>query len=614
MSDKLLPYYSRELTYIRALAADFAKSHPAMAERLGVSENPDEARDPHVERLIEAFAYLTGRIRRKLDDDFPELINGLMGVLYPHYLAPIPSMAIAQIQLSRAQAELTEGYTVAVGAEVEAPVTSGTFAGEKCLYRTSYPVTVWPIEISAARLGGLTFIPGSLKAGQAVAALHITLRCLSKEVTFAKLPMRDLRFFLNGQDQHTLLLYELIFNNTVEVVLRRTPTDSDPPLLGKNAVRDVGFAKTEGLLPYPNRSFPGYRLLSEYFVFPRKFLFFDIEFPAKSLASAGGQIELILYLNRTYTDIEKIVAPDTFRLGCTPMINLFQKRADHIELDETKTEYRIVPDRRRHLAHEVYSIDQVSVTPRGERSIDCRPFYSFTHRTPVAAADMFWYSRRRSPRVGQRTDHGTEVYLSLVDLEFEAAVTAERSLTADITCLSRDLPQFLPWGGGQPRLSLTAGGPVTLECLTQPTRTFRGESDRGAMWRLISHLSLNYLSLEGGPEAADALREILRLYDYAASAESRSKIDSILDVSSRRVTGRAGGVAAGGTCRGVEVTIRFDEDRFSDRGLFLFATVLERFLALYCTINSFVQLVATTKQREDILRRWPRRTGEQVLL
>lgn len=612
MSDKLLPYYSRELTYIRALAAEFAKAHPAMAERLGVSA--DEAKDPHVERLIEAFAYLTGRIRRKLDDDFPELINGLMGVLYPHYQAPIPSMAIAQIALSRAQAELTEGYSVPAGAEVEAPITSGPFGGEKCHFRTCYPVTVWPIEVSAARLGGILQANAATRASSATASLQITLRCISKEVTFAKLPMKVVRFFLHGQDQHTLQLYELIFNNTVEVLLKRAPNDANPIVLGKNALRDVGFGKSDGLLPYPSRSFPGYRVMTEYFVFPRKFLFFEIEVAPEHFAQAGGQIELVVCLNRSVADLEKAVSADSLRLGCTPIVNLFHKRADHIELDETKTEYRIVSDRRRPMVHEVYSVDQVMVTPRGGKPVECRPFYSILHRTAAGASDIFWHSRRRSPRTGGHKDPGTEVYLSLVNLDFEHSTLSERTLSADITCLSRDLPQSLPWGGGQPRLTLTAGGPVTLECLTQPTRTLRPSGDRGAMWRLISHLSLNYLSLEGGPEAAEALREILRLYDFTGSADSRSKIDGILDLNSRRVTGRTGGMAAGGICRGVEVSIRFDEDRFSDRGMFLFASIIDRFFGLYCSVNSFVQFVATTKQHEEVFRRFARRSGEQVLL
>jgi type VI secretion system protein ImpG len=611
MSDKLLTCYNRELAYIRSLAAEFARAHPATAQRLGITA--EQARDPHVERLIEAFAYLTGRIRRKLDDDFPEVINGLMGVLYPHYQAPIPSMAIVQMTTSSKQADSAEGIAIPAGAEIEAPIATAGMAGEKCLFRTCYPVTVWPIEVSAARLGALPPTSAALRAAHATAALQLTLRCLSKEVTFGKLALRTLRFFLNGQDPHTRQLYELIFNNSVEVILKRSSNDPDPVRLGKPALREVGFGRNEGLLPYPSRTFPGYRLLTDYFVFPQKFMFFEIELNEGQLDQAGGQIELLIGLNRTAAELEKAVSAASVRLGCTPIVNLFRKRADHIELDETKTEYRIVADRRRPLAHEVYSIDQVMVMHPGGKPMPCRPFYSYNHRTPADGAELFWHSRRRPPRTGADTDGGTEVYLSLTDLGFEPASPGGRTMAVDATCLNRDLPQSLPWGGGQPRMTLAAGGPVNLECLTQPTPTLRPAGERGAMWKLISHLSLNQLSLEG-PEAAEALREMLRLYDFADSADSRSRIDGILDLTSRRITGRAGGLAAGGVCRGVEVAMRFDEERFFDRGLFLFASVLDRFFGMYCSVNSFVQLVATTKQREGVFRKFARRTGEHVLL
>jgi type VI secretion system protein ImpG len=171
----------------------------------------------------------------------------------------------------------------------------------------------------------------------------------------------------------------------------------------------------------------------------------------------------------------------------------------------------------------------------------------------------------------------------------------------------------LPRGGKHPQLTLVSGGPVELDCLTQPTATFRATQERGAMWRLVSHLNLNYLSITGGPQAAETMREMLRLYNFAESVDAEAKIGSILEVESHLVTRRAGGASAGGAARGMEVKIRFDEDRFADRGLFLFASVLERFVALYCSINSFSQLVAMTKQRDGILKRWSPRAGEQVL-
>jgi type VI secretion system protein ImpG len=177
------------------------------------------------------------------------------------------------------------------------------------------------------------------------------------------------------------------------------------------------------------------------------------------------------------------------------------------------------------------------------------------------------------------------------------------------------LPHRLPFGGDQPRLQLSEGGAVVsrISCLTAPTRTYRTALKYGSLWRLISHLTLNHLSITDNEEGADALREILKLYDFADSDETRSMIEGILRVSSRRVVGRATGEGGVAFCRGLEVTLHFDPKRFTGSGLFLFACVLERFLGLYCSVNAFTKLVATVEGRKGELRRWPPRMGEKVL-
>jgi type VI secretion system protein ImpG len=212
-------------------------------------------------------------------------------------------------------------------------------------------------------------------------------------------------------------------------------------------------------------------------------------------------------------------------------------------------------------------------------------------------------------------DNGTEVFLSLVDLGFSPSAPADWTVDIETTCLNRDLPHRLPFGGGQPRLQFTEGGALVsgISCLTPPTRTLRPAMQRGTLWRLISHLSLSHLSLVDGSEQADALREILRLYNFTDSPETQAIIDGVLSVNSRRVVGRVGRDLSAGFCRGLEVTLQFDEEKFAGSGLLVFASVLERFLALYVSLNSFTRLVALTKGKETVYRRWPPRTGEKVL-
>jgi type VI secretion system protein ImpG len=362
----------------------------------------------------------------------------------------------------------------------------------------------------------------------------------------------------------------------------------------------------------------GYRLLSEYFSFPHKFLFFDLSgWKREMLGKAGNRLEFYLYLNRTSVDLEQNVGEDSFQLGCTPIINLYKQRAEPIALNHTHTEYRVVPDARRPQANEVYSVDRVTATSPENEQVEYRPFYSFKHAADRLVQKTFWFvSRRPAEQCGGEVDRGTEVHLSLVDLGFDTSSPNDWTLDVETTCLNRDLPHRLSWAKGQSGLRLTMGAPVTaIESMTgRPTPTLRPTLKRGAAWRLISHLSLNHLSLADSEEGANALREILKLYDFADSSETREMIDGILGVSSRRVVGRVAGDVRGGFCRGVEVTLHFDEDRFVGSGLFLFACVLERFLGLYSTVNSFTKLIATTNKREGELRKWPPRAAETVLL
>ncbi len=612
MSDDLLPYYNRELAFIRRMGAEFAEAHPKIAGRLQLA--PETAEDPHVERMIEAFAYLNARIRHKLEDDFPEITDALLSVLYPHYLAPIPSMAVARFVLDRQQGDLTTGYTIERGSMVETEPVEG----EPCRFRTCYPVTLWPIELVSAEIQGRPFTaPQTAYTPEAAAVLRLELVCFAKEMTFGNLAIDSLRFFLNGQAQHVYALYELVFNNTIGVALAGSPRDAEPVLLGSGCIRPVGFERDEGMLPYSARSMPGYRLLSELFTFPQKFLFFDLAgLNSEGSQRIGNKLEVFFYLSRSTADLEQNVTADVLQLGCTPMVNLYRQRAEPIALAHSETEYRVVPDARRPQANEVYSIDRVAATSPDNQQLDFQPFYSFKHASAAKQQKAFWCATRRpAGRAGGQVDRGTEVYLSLVDLGFQPSAPADWTLDVETTCLNRDLPHRLPFGRGQLRLRLAKGGPLErIECLTRPTPTYRPALKHGALWRVISHLSLNHLSLADQEDGAHALREILKLYDFADSAETRAVIEGVVSVRSRRVVGRAGGDGHGAICRGIEVTVHFDEERFSGSGVYLFACVLERFLGLYCSVNSFSKLIATTDQREGELRRWPPRAGETVLL
>lgn len=621
MIDDLLPHYDAELTFIRRMAAEFAEAHPKIASRLRLSA--DAIDDPHVGRLIESFAFLTARIHQKLDDEFPELIDALIGTLYPHYLAPIPSMAIVQFT---GQPDLTGPTEVAAGTEL----LSEAVDGETCRFRTAYPVTLWPIALETAVVTGRPLAaPPNPRAGAAVACLRLGLQCLSPEMSFDKLGLDCLRFFLRGQPQLAFPLCELILNNTISLALADAPNDPNPVILPPSAICPVGFAEDEGLLPYPARSFLGYRLLTEYFAFPDKFLFFDVVgISAKSLVRAGNKLEIFLYFNRAPNEVASVKV-ENFALGCTPIVNLFRQRAEPIRLNHRQAEYRVVPDARRPMTTEIYNIESVTAAAPSGETATYAPFFSLRHAGSGGDAQnrLFWHATRRAAAArdpelewrraeARRGGPGSDIMLSLVDMNFDPRAPADWIASVDALCLNRNLPAALPYGGGHPEFNFVEGvaGVKQISCVTAPTPTLRPQVGAGNRWRLISHLTLNHLSLFDTDEGAEPLREILYLYDFRDSAETRAIIDSILSVKCERGVARAPGRDMGAFCRGLDIAIEFEGERFSTSGLYLLAAVLERFLGLYGSINSFTRLTARIKGRAGVVRKWAPRAGNLVLL
>ena len=619
MRDDLLAYYERELTFLRQLGAEFAERYPKIAGRLVLEE--DKCEDPHVERLIEAFAFLAGRIHRKLDDELPEITEALHSVLYPHYLAPIPSMSIVQFAMDTAQARLQTGQTV----KRDSMLSSKPVEGSPCRFRTCYPVTIWPVELTSARFEApaQTGVTGDRTRSLLRMEVRVTdgmpFSGLKEKVTeteernFARL-----RFYLQGEGQLVYGLYELLFNNVVQVELRAPKQKgAQPPVVLQPAcVRTVGFERDEGMLPYTDRSFMGYRLLQEFFTFPEKFLFFDLcGLDRAAAAGVADVMELRIHFDREFP-LERAVSAQTFRLNCTPIVNLFHQVAEPIQLTHTQTEYRVVPDVRRQLGTEVYSVDAVmNVAPHLEEPIHYQPFYSYKHALDRDRERTFWHSSRRQS--ARKDDEGTELYLSLVDLDFDPAAPGVDTITVRTTCTNRDLPGKLPFGAPEGDFQLEGAGLFTaIRCLKKPTPTIRPSLRRAAQWRLISHLSLNYLSLieSGGGKGPEALHEILKLYDFADSAVTRRQIAGIVHVSARRVFRAVGANLTTSFVRGLEITVEFDEQQYVGSGAFLFASVLERFFSLYASINSFTQTVAATRQREGILKTWPPRNGEQIVV
>jgi len=623
VSDDLLPWYERELSVLGDAAARFAGQHPKIASRLSLGS--DSVADPHVERLLQGVAFLNARLHKRLDDDFPELTSGLLELLYPHYLRPTPSLSIVEMHLDEKQAALVAGHAVPRGTLLETEPADGS----ACRFRTCFDLRLWPVRVASARLAGPPFQLPAVPPVNAAAVLDVVIESFQQQFPIRAMPLGRLRFHLHsGVGTSLFRLYELLLTRCVGVIVSNGPDDPRPVHLPADRVVAAGFDRTEAALPDDPRSFPGYRLLSEFFALPQKFMFVDlVGLEPGVLATVGPRLALSFLLSATDRELERVVDANAIRLGCTPIVNLHEMRLDPVRISGTRTEYPVVPDARRPRAVEIYSIDAVETSSPGERPVPAAPIYA---AAAFAAGDasrprLRWSATRRiaeDPRPDGATDRAGDVWLSLLDGQGGPAEVANIVVHVRATCTNRNLPDKLPFAVGRPRLHVEDGqGPIDrITCLLRPTKALRHRSGRGEAWRLVSHLSLNHLSLvdAGDGQAAAALRNVLALYlhdDLEDFSQKQRWVQGVVGVRGRRVAARVGG-DYGGVAQGIEVLLQLDEERFADNTGYLFASLLDRFIGAWVAINSFSRTVATSRQKESRQEqwRWPPRAGSRTLV
>jgi type VI secretion system protein ImpG len=379
----------------------------------------------------------------------------------------------------------------------------------------------------------------------------------------------------------------------------------------------VGFELDEGLLPVPRRSFVGYRLLTEYFTFPEKFYFLDITGLERLRGGGfGNELELVFLVSRferaeRRTLLESAVSADTIRLGCTPVINLFPRASEPVLLTQRRAEYQLVADARRRDAVEIYSVEGVSAVTAGRpETLHFEPLYSYRHGTGPTSG-LFWTATRR-PR-DWRSTGAWDVFLAFVDLGAKLAHPEGDAVTARLLCYNADLPRRLPIGDPRGDFTLPGGGPVSrISALVQPTGLIRPRAEGSLLWRLVSLLSLNFTTLaEGGPEP---LQELLRLHNLRDSPAAEKEIQAISAIGTSRTYARIAGEHGLAFGRGQRVALALEEEQFAGGTVYLFASVLERFLGLYTSLNSFTVLRVSTSQRKEVLREWPPRAGWKALV
>ena len=623
----LLPYFEAELSQLRRAAQDFAADYPRLAGHLML--NGDAAEDPHVERLIQSFALLASRVHKRLDDDFPLFTESFHDVLYPHYLRPFPSCSIAQFDIGSTAGQMAAITTIERGTQLGSKAVQGV----ECKFRTAYRVPLAPLALRSAEYRHTPRAPqGTRLPADGTSVISLQLQRLSPQVRWSA--MGDaVRVYLDGEASLTSLLREVLCHRIAGLMVQ---TSSHGAWAGPYAQRPrlVGFGEDEALIDYDERSHPAYRLLTEYFAFPDKFNFIDIPLPKELLATLdkvaapgdGAPITLHFVLAGMLTADEarllETISARNFGLHCTPVVNLFRQNADPIRVTHTSTQYPVVVNARQAFGYEVYSIDKVfrvQQTPHGESIDEFRPFFSLHHDDLVeaessgagATAGRYWHAHHDETVAA--ISPGYELELSIVDAGFNPADPQTDTLSLQVSATNRDLPTLLKVRNPGGDLFIEGGSTVdAIRLLRQPTPSHRFDRGRAALWRLISHLSLNHLSLSG--QGVEALREMLRLYDLPRDAANRRQIDGLTAIAFSPATAWLPGEPFPTLVRGTEVRVTVEEDNYIGTGLRLFAAVLDHFFGLYVHLNSFVQLSIVSARTQQVLFQCHPRNGDKPLV
>lgn len=619
MDERLLRAYDRELRFVRETGAEFASAYPKIAGRLGLSGT--ECADPYVERLLEGFAFLAARVRLKLDAEYPRFTDALLDAVCPHYLTPLPSMGVAHLRIDENEPGLAEGVTLPRGSPLRGQLGRGDQTA--CEFRTAQPVRLLALRVEDAgyHTRDLRAI-GAPTTAKERAVLRLRFRTTAGVPLKALALDEPLRLFLAGPDEKPFVIYRQIFSRALRVLARPEGAQRWHEVPAAAGIAQPGFEPDEALLPDSPRSFDGYRLLREYFAFPRRFLFADLANLAPAAEeSPATALDVLITLSETEPDLEDGVSASDFLLHCVPVVNAFPKRLDRVPVSDTAEEHHVVADRTRVEDFEVHTITSVlGYSDPSRPDVVFRPLYE---ATAFAPRDGAYYALHRRPRLrsvredrgglpGKRRSSytGSEVFLSLVDQRNAPFRRDLRHLGVEAICTNRDLPIHMPVGIGRTDLLSEIGSGVgEIRFVAGPTPPRPSDAHGPGAWRILSHLRLNYLSLaDSDPEqGAAALRSLIALYADPARPETLRQAEGLRSIRAEPIVRRVPGPGPITFGRGMSVDLEVDHAAFEGIGPFLLGCVLDRFLGAYVSINSFTQLRLASQKGE--IARWSPRMG-----
>ncbi len=554
-------YFEEEMRYLHEAGKAFAEAHPEQARFLNVDSVTD--RDPYVERLFEGFAFLAGRIHERLDDELPEYTESLLSLLYPHFLRPIPALAVSEFKPKLGQ--VSEATVLERGTEVR----TGPVGDERavCRFMTTEEVVLRPMALDRVELNW---------PGDGTSSLSLTF-LLDRGVSFSDLRLSCLPLHFHADPSIASAMHMFLTRHVQRVSVSAGTADGPAfELLGQQWVRPGGLSEQESLLPESEYTFSGFRLLHEYLNYRTRFWRVDL-YGLERLEAVedADSFSIRIDLNREYPEDKRFDARNV-KLHCAPVVNIFVDDAEPIRVEHRESEYRVIASTRYRKSMDIYDVvGVVGVEERTGRKQEYFPFYRF--------ARVLEKDRRYFTQSFRQSADGRSTYLSIVEDEVTVGDAKTEVLSVDIRCSNGSLPREKVQEKAINQLAPNVPQIAETANLNQPSliRYPPGDRKGGFFWQLISHFSLNFLSVA----TRDALTTILSLYDWSDSDANRRRIRGVRSVSwtPKEVAHR------GAVMRGAEVTIELEEDHFADEGdICLFGLIISEFFSAYATINSFV--------------------------
>lgn len=611
MDERLLNYYRQELDYLKEEGAYFAKAHPALATHLKL--NQEQVEDPFVGRILESFAFLTSRIRYQFDHGLHNISEALLANLFPHYLTPFPAASIFQFA---PKAQNKTSLFIPKGTLIQGQ----TSQQQVCKFSTSSPVTIWPLAVTQAQLTPCGQVTPKKNKKSIHSVLTIKLETTTQDLTLADLEIDSLNFYLDSAPQIRPLLYELLLQQVDHILIAHPDSPQKSIELSPSLLQPRGFKPHESMLPLTQKSFEGYRLLMEYFHFPEKFMYVQMQGLKEILDGQHADKVLIhFFLKKDYLSLQKDIDSSCFKLNTTPVINLFPQEGEPIILDHQKSEYPIIPDAyRRSEEIEVYDIQSIDISSeKYQHKLTLLPFFGQRYQDQDKKHIIYWHHHRKACwQMGEHHLKGTESFVSFSDPHAETLDDEHLILTPKLLCSNRELPCLLTYQQQDSTFTFAKEAYEAIEALypispiTAPTYW---QTHHTSEINLLSQLCLNQIVFEEEGKTLHKIQAVLKIFEHTTHFQNVNLITHILQATTKRITKRHPCPTKQGFCSGIELTLSISPESISKVNWLLFGTIFQQFLSLSCPINSFIQLVIKN-QEKGALYTWPVSTGNQPLL